>query len=84
MMEAMEALAKALLGRPGGAPALVMGQVLSAKPLRVLAEGNAQDEECLLRSDGVDPQALKAGNRVVLWPVEDRQRYVILAKVVSL
>lgn len=82
-MEAMEGLARALMERPGGAPALVMGRVLSVKPLRVLAEGNAQDGECLLRSDGVDPKLLKAGNRVVLWPIEDRQRYVILARVVE-
>jgi hypothetical protein len=83
-LEAIEALVKTLLERPGGETSLVMGRVLSPKPLRVLAEGNAQDAESLLRSDGVEPRDLKVGDRVALWPIENRQRYVILTRVVSL
>ncbi len=83
MSEAMEALARALSGRKGG-EALVMGKVLSRRPLRVLAEGNAQDRDSLLASHSIDPLELEPGDQVVLWPIEDHQRYVILTKVVSL
>ncbi|WP_251447054.1 DUF2577 domain-containing protein [Vermiculatibacterium agrestimuris] len=84
-MSAMEALARTLTEMQGrGAPALVMGKILSKTPLRVLAGGNAQDRDSLLRSAGIDLDDLAVGDQVALWPIEDQQRYVILTKVVEL
>lgn len=84
-MSAMETLARTLMEmQDRGAPALVMGKILSKAPLRVLVGGNAQDRDSLLRSAGVDPDDLAVGDQVALWPIEDQQRYVILTKVVEL
>lgn len=83
MSEAMEALARALGGRKSG-DSLVMGQILSKRPLRVLVEGNTQDRDSLLASGRIDSLELEPGDRVAMWPIEDHQRYVILTKVVSL
>lgn len=84
MSEAAERLAKVLMGLPGKGEPLVMGKVISANPIRVLVEGNAQDADSLLRSASMDPEEMQAGDMVALWPIEEHQRYVILAKVVEL
>ncbi len=85
MSDAARNLARTLLELgPRTGSDLVMGRVLSTVPLRVLAEGNAQDGDSLLRADGIDPDGLRAGDKLALWPIEERQRYVILTKVVEL
>lgn len=84
MSSAISELAEALSRLPSRKASLVMGRVVSKRPLRVLAEGNVQDEDSLLRSSGVEPDDLDAGDGVAMWAIEDRQRYVILARVVSL
>lgn len=84
MSDAIERLAQTLLGFKGGNGGIVMGKVISKQPIRVLAEGNAQDGDSLLRSDSVDITDIRAGDVVALWPIEDHQRYVILTKVVEL
>jgi len=85
MSEATQALARTLLGLPGakGGGDLAMGKVLSVRPLRVLAEGTTQDEDALLKCDGMDPAAWRVGDMLALWPIEEHQRYVILGKVIE-
>lgn len=81
--EALDWLA-GFLSSPSGSTPLVMGRVLSVQPLRVTAEGNAQDADSLLKNAGLEMDELKAGDQLALWPIEEHQRYVILCKVVSL
>lgn len=84
-MSEMEKLARALMTPRGGGPDLVMGQILSGAPnIRVLVEGLSQDRDSLLVGGTVDLTDLEPGDQVALWPIEDHQRYVILAKVVDL
>lgn len=84
MDNTMESLARTLTGLSrGGGDGLVMGLVRSVRPLRVLAEGNDQDRDSLLRLEGVDTAELAVGDRVALCPMEERQRYLILGRVVS-
>lgn len=85
MSEGAQALARTLMGLGRGTPGgLVMGRVLGTVPLRVLAEGNAQDRDSLLKDSEMDLSELKTGDMLALWPIEERQRYVILAKVVGI
>lgn len=84
MSSELEALAGELMGLGKGPAAMVMGRVTAQKPLRILAEGNNQDAESLERSEGLDPDTLSVGDTVLLCPMEDRQRYVILTRVVRL
>lgn len=83
MSDAIRELAESLFRLPSGRADLVMGRVLSKRPLRVLAEGNAQDQDSLLRAAGMELDGLEAGDSVALWAIEDHQRYVMLTKVVS-
>lgn len=69
---------------------LVMGRVLSwpsadspGTQRKILAEGNAQERADLRASPGLLPYGLVSGDEVLLLPVEDRQRYIILCKVVN-
>lgn len=88
--EAMEWLAKffgGLSDRDGGSP--VLGRVLSPDPLRVLCGGTVQERDGLLANADLldeldaDPAYLKEGDKLALLPIEERQRYIILCKVVA-
>lgn len=76
---------------PGAASAgPVVGRVLSwpssespGTPQKILAEGNTQERADLRASPGLLPYGLVSGDEVLLLPVEDRQRYIILCKVVN-
>ena len=83
-------LANALRGDSGGAGGLCLGTVSSwpsreapAQPCRVVAEGTTQEREDLLAAPSLLPYGLEAGDLVVLLPIEEAQRYIILCKAVS-
>lgn len=75
-------------GGTDGAP--VRGTVISwpsqSRPgvnKQVMADGNIQDKDSLLIDSRFGPYDLAAGDSVLLIPIEDRQRYIILCKVVA-
>ena len=53
------------------------------RPHRVIAGGTSQEREDLLSSPGLLPHGLAAGGQVVLLPIEEKQRYIILCKAVK-
>lgn len=57
------------------------GKVVSANPLKIETSGTIQDSFDLLRSNTVID--LEAGDSVLLLPIEDQQRFIILCKVVG-
>lgn len=72
------------------AAGLVMGRVLSWPTAeapeayhKVLVGGNTQEKGALLRSEALGAYGLMAGDEVLLLPIEEEQRYVILCKVVA-
>jgi hypothetical protein len=72
---------------PGG---FVFGKVTSApdeeapdRPLKVMVAGTVQEAEDLLRNADLNALGFAAGDRLLLLPIENAQRYVILCKVVS-
>lgn len=74
----------------GSGTGLVMGEVLSwpteqapGRPHKVLAGGNAQERDALLRAEALGEHGLKAGDTVLLLPIEEAQRYIILCQVVA-
>lgn len=58
-----------------------LGTVTSVAPLRVDVAGAEQDESSLLKNSNIS--FLEVGNRLLLIPIEDEQRYVIVCKVVN-
>lgn len=69
---------------------LVLGKVLSAPSkefpadlLRVSVGGTVQDPEDLLKNSALGELDFLAGDRVLLLPIEEAQRYIILCKVVG-
>jgi len=58
------------------------GTVKSINPLRIETGGTIQENFDLLRSNTVVD--LNIGDSVLLLPVEDQQRFIILCKVVSI
>lgn len=83
------ALVEAFRGGDGEA-GLEMGEVLcwpSAEAPgaahKVLAGGNTQEKGDLLRNEALGPYELAAGDKVLLLPIEEAQRYVIVCKVVE-
>ena len=76
---------------PGAAEGgLCLGTVASwpdqehpTRPHRVIAGGTSQEREDLLSAPGLLPHGLAAGDQVVLLPIEENQRYIILCKAVS-
>lgn len=53
------------------------------RPHRVIAGGTSQEREDLLSAPGLLPHGLAAGDQVVLLPIEEKQRYIILCKAVK-
>lgn len=73
-----------------GETGLVMGRVLSWPTVeapemahKVLVGGNTQERGALLRNEALGEYGLAAGDEVLLLPIEEEQRYVILCKVVA-
>lgn len=82
-------MAQSLIGGTQDA-GLCLGRVTSwpdehnpDRPHRLTAEGNTQERADLLADEGLLPYGLKTGDTVVLFPIEEHQRYVILCKAVK-
>ncbi len=58
-----------------------MGTVLSAAPLKIDVAGTVQTDESLLKNDALT--SFEPEERILLLPIEDEQRYIILCKVVE-
>lgn len=58
-----------------------LGEVRSISPLAVEVAGTIQDKDALLING--DITKLTPGDQVLLIPIEEEQRYIILCKVVS-
>lgn len=58
-----------------------LGTVTSILPLKVDVAGAIQDDSSLLKNSEI--AYLEIGNRLLLIPIEDEQRYVIVCKVVN-
>lgn len=58
-----------------------LGTVTSVLPLRVDVAGAIQDDNSLLKNS--DIAYFEVGNRLLLMPIEDEQRYIIVCKVVN-
>lgn len=74
----------------GAAGNLTFGKVISApdednqdRPLRVSVGGTLQEREDLLINAGIDPMGFTAGDQLLMLPIEEAQRYIIICKVVS-
>ena len=84
-------LAEIMQPQPSGVVGdLTMGNVISApdvenpdRPLRVSVSGTLQDREDLLKSAELDPLGFVAGDQLLLLPIDEAQRYIIICKVVS-
>ncbi len=57
------------------------GTVTSVSPLTVDVAGNSQDDSSLLKNYAL--VSFEIGDRLLLIPIEDEQRYIVLCKVVS-
>lgn len=58
------------------------GTVVNIDPLRIETSGTIQTSKDLLRSNTVTN--LYKGDSVLLLPIEDEQRFIIICKVVSM
>ncbi len=58
-----------------------MGEVKSASPLIVDVAGTDQEAEDLLKNDLIT--SLVAGDNLLLLPIDEEQRYIIICKVVN-
>ncbi|MFZ7103366.1 MAG: DUF2577 family protein [Peptococcaceae bacterium] len=62
--------------------AYCFGTVVNIDPLKIEVSGTVQESFDLLRSNIV--VGLNKGDSVLLLPIEDQQRFIILCKVVSI
>ncbi|MCX7615624.1 MAG: DUF2577 domain-containing protein [Clostridiales bacterium] len=62
-------------------PGYRMGEIVSENPLKVEVSGTVQTSEDLLKNDAL--ASFQKGEQVLLLPIENEQRYIILCKVVS-
>jgi hypothetical protein len=58
-----------------------LGNVISVAPLIVEVAGMSQEDDVLLKNDLI--LQLKIGDELLLFPIEEEQRFIILCKVVS-
>lgn len=58
------------------------GTVVNVNPLRIETSGTVQESFDLLRSNVV--VGFEKGDSVLLLPIEDQQRFIILCKVVGI
>lgn len=59
-----------------------LGTVISTSPIIVDVAGNNQDKDSLLKNELITD--LKTGDNLLLAPIDDEQRYIIICKVVSI
>jgi len=57
------------------------GTVISTDPIKIDVAGTIQERQDLLKNSTLDP--LQPGDQVLVLPIDDEQRYVILCKVVG-
>lgn len=57
------------------------GQVISTIPLKVDVAGTVQETDSLLKNKILS--TFEVGDKLLLVPIEDEQRYIILCKVVN-
>ena len=62
-------------------PAFRLGTVIGINPLRIDVVGTVQTNEFLLKNEGLD--IFTRGEKLLLIPIEEEQRYIILCKVVN-
>lgn len=67
-------------------PSIQVGEIVSPPPNIIIKIGELQiDKDNILIANNLTPtDALKTGNIVAVMPAEDRQMYIILAKLVKL
>lgn len=59
-----------------------LGTVISTIPVKVDIAGIVQEEKDLLKNSLIN--FLNTGDRLLLIPIEDEQRYIIICKVVGI
>lgn len=59
-----------------------LGTVSSVSPLRIDVAGNIQDNDSLLMNASIS--SFDIGDQLLLIPIEDEQRYIIVCKVVNI
>ncbi len=57
-----------------------LGKVIQASPLRVEVGGTVQDSGTLMKNSSYTPTA---NDQVLLMPIEDEQRFILICKVVK-
>ena len=69
---------------------LTLGKVITApdednpdRPLIVAVGGTLQEREDLLLNTELDPLGFAAGDQLLMLPIDEAQRYIIICKVVS-
>lgn len=58
-----------------------IGDVISVAPLQVNVRGAIQEGDALLKNDAIIK--FEKGDRLLLMPIDDEQRYIIICKVVD-
>lgn len=58
-----------------------IGNVISIDPLRVDVAGAIQDKDSLIKNSEIT--SFQSGESLLLIPIEDEQRYIIVCKVVN-
>lgn len=58
-----------------------LGTVISVEPFMVDVAGTSQDEGAFLKNSMLN--FFEEGDRLLLMPIEDEQRYIIICKVVN-
>ncbi len=58
-----------------------LGTVSSVLPLMVDVAGTVQDRDSLIRNSML--VSFEVGDRLLLFPIEDEQKYIIMCKVVD-
>lgn len=59
-----------------------IGTIISEEPVILDVAGTIQDEKCLLKNSLIN--RFEAGDKLLLVPIEEEQRYIIICKVVSI
>lgn len=59
-----------------------LATVISSDPIRIDVAGTIQEGRDLLKNSMLGP--LEQGDRIIVLPIEDEQRYIILCKVVDI
>lgn len=57
------------------------GTVVASEPLKLDVAGTIQDESSLLKNNAINE--FEEGDKLLLVPIEEEQRYIILCRVVG-